>query len=415
MPPTWLQTLFEKWRSARGDKLAPAARPFTTPWEELLDEAGLLRVEDRRAAQRDLEKLEQQGRIKSRPHKYRRYLIEHVQIPVEAEPWLQETFRHRPATHRHAQSLALVKEYEAQTHPRFFDIWQQWCRHLQKEFGLGRNVQPLMWKTPEETGELLDLVFRFTSEDWGENVPVRTASARLGLEDGSKGLEPRKAALESCLCSLFGRSVTLESSGIVLTEPKVEMAGELVLHFLDGSEQKIHSLRGIYSLSLLNDLDRVSHIMTSASRILLIENKKTSLPLLAARNDNGDTLLVACSFPNRAVLRLLELLPTDLPLYHFGDTDPAGFLILAKLREQTGQSILPFLMHYRQSEVPAKLTEYDRKILSGLLQNHWVEDVRAELEKIQATQDKGVFEQENWGLPDLPGWPFYNAAIDSSS
>ncbi|HEY1082166.1 MAG TPA: Wadjet anti-phage system protein JetD domain-containing protein, partial [Prosthecobacter sp.] len=272
---------------------------------------------------------------------------------------------------------------------------------------------PLMWKAPEETGGLLDLVFRFTSEDWGANVPVRTASSALGIEGGSKGLEPRKAVLETCLCSLFGRPVTLESSGIVLTDPSVEMAGELILHFLDGREQAIHSLRGIYSLSLLNDLDRVSHITTAASRILLIENKKTSLPLLAARNDNGSTLLLTCSFPNRAVLRLLELLPSALPVYHFGDTDPAGFLILAKIREQTGRSIVPFLMHYRQGKALAKLTEYDRRVLPGLLKNRWLEDVQSELEKMHESQDKGMFEQETWGMPDLPGWPFYTVAIAS--
>lgn len=410
MPPAWLQTLFEKWRSARGDKLSPAQRPFTTPWEDLLDEAGLPRVEDRRAAQRDLEKLEQQSRLKGLAHKYRRYLIERVQIPVEAEAWLQETFHHRPATQRHSQSLALVKDYAAKDHPRFPDLWQQWCHHLHHEFEQGRNVLPLMWKAPEETGELLDLVFKFTAKDWGKNMPVRTASSELNLPDGSKGLEPRKAALESCLSSLFGRPVTLESSGIVLSEPKVELVGALVLHFSDGREQSFHALRNPFSLSFLNDLEHVSHITTVASRVLLIENRKTCVPLLAARNDDADTLLVSCSFPNRAVLHLLELLPPDMPLFHFGDTDPAGFLILATLRELSGRHIAPFLMHYRLAKTPVRLTEYDRRILPGLLQNPWLEDVRSELEAMNAAQDKGQFEQETWGIPDLPGWPFYSQA-----
>ena len=408
MPPAWLQTLFEKWRAARGDRLAPAKNPFSTPWPELLEDAGLKRVEDLRAAEHDLKQLHDQGRLKRVTHDYRLYLILRVQIPIEAESWLQETFGHRPASDRHAQSLLTVKEFEAKHHPRFPELWQQWCGRIYKTFEQGLNIPPLMWKAPEKVRELLDLTFRFTSVVWAENTPVRTASIALGLEGGSKGLEPRKANLESCLNSLFGRPVTLESCGIQLTEPKADVAGQITLHSSD-EKDIIHAMKGVVSLSLKPDIEQAISISTPAAQILLVENKKTTLPQLALKNKAGGTLLIGCSFPNSAVLRLLELLPPDLPVYHFGDTDPAGFLILAKLREQTGRSIHPFLMQHRRGSAAIALTEYDRKILPGLLENPWLDDVRAELESIAFSQDKGLYEQENQGQPDLHEWPFYSS------
>lgn len=131
---------------------------------------------------------------------------------------------------------------------------------------------------------------------------------------------------------------------------------------------------------------------------------------LAAKNLAADTLLIGCYFPNHAVLRLIELLPPGFPLYHFGDTDPAGFLILSTLRQNTARPVQPFFMIPRTAPLPVPLTEYDRKILPKLLTSPFLTDLRPHIETLIHRQDKGLFEQETHGLPDLHEWPFYSTS-----
>ncbi|MEN3940032.1 Wadjet anti-phage system protein JetD domain-containing protein [Prosthecobacter sp. SYSU 5D2] len=403
MHPAWLQTLFRKWHAARGSRLSPGKVAFRYDWIKLLDENGLLKVEDRQAAERDLKKLPQ---LQFHTHKYRKYLIEKVIIPLESEPWLIATFGHIPAAQLHQETLSVIAELRQLTHPLYPELWQQWCDRIQSTFQQEKNLQPLTWKEPDKVRQLITLVHRFTSIAWTEATPIREASTSLGL--GSKDLENLQSRLESCLTSFYERPTTLESCGLLLTEPKVEVAGKLTLHYADGNSQPIHEMKGVYTLPLLPDLERAIRISTPATRLLTVENSKTTLPALAAKNQAGDTLLIGCSFPNRAVLRLIELLPPGFSLHHFGDTDPAGFLILSTLRQKTARQVHPFLMIPREASHPVPLTEYDRKILPNLLTSPFLTDVHPQIEHLIHRQDKGLFEQETHGLPDLPEWPFYS-------
>jgi hypothetical protein len=196
--------------------------------------------------------------------------------------------------------------------------------------------------------------------------------------------------------------------GIVLSQPRVEIAGELTLHFTDGRETLvIDELCGSYHLT--SDLIAAVKATTPAKRILTIENTKTTLPRIASLNHDKQTLILGCAYPTQGLRRILELLPQDLPIHHFGDTDPAGFLILSKLRRVAGRPVTPFLMDRREGERPTPLSAYDRAILPRLLADPWLEDVRGTLQAISSGQDKGDFEQESLGRPDLPCWPFYRS------
>ncbi|TDU68109.1 uncharacterized protein DUF2220 [Prosthecobacter fusiformis] len=403
MHPAWLQTLFQKWHAARGSRLAPGKVAFRYDWIKLLDETGLLKAEDRQAAERDLKQFPQ---LQFQTHKYRKYLIEKVIIPLDSEPWLTTNFGHIPAAQLHQETLSAITELREQPHPLYPELWQHWCDLIQSTFQQEKNLHPLTWKEPDKVRQLMMLVYRFTSIPWTEATPIREASTALGL--GSKDLESLQSRLESCLTSFYERPTSLESCGLLLTEPKVEVAGKLTLHYADGSSQPIHEMKGVYTLSLLPDLERAIRISTPAKRLLTVENSKTTLPALASKNQAADTLLIGCSFPNRAVLRLIELLPPDLPSHHFGDTDPAGFLILATLRQKTGRPFQPFLMTPQEAARPVPFTEYDRKIIQNLLAHPLLPDVRPALEYLVQRQDKGLYEQENLGPPDLQEWPFYS-------
>jgi hypothetical protein len=402
MHPAWLQTLFQKWQAARGSRLSPGKVAFRHDWIKLLDEAGLQNEEDRQAAVRDLKKLPQ---LQYQTHKYRKYLIEKVIIPLDSEPWLIATFGHIPAAQLHQETLSTISELRQLQHPLYPELWQHWCDRIQSTFQQEKNLQPLTWKEPDKVRQLMMLLYRFTSFPWLEATPIRDASTTLGL--GSKDLESLQSRLESCLTSFYERPTTLESCGLLLTEPKVEVAGKLTLHYADGTSQPIHEMRGVYTLPLLPDLERAVRISTPATRLLTVENSKTTLPALTAKNQAANTLLIGCSFPNRAVLRLIELLPPNFPIHHFGDTDPAGFLILSTLRQKTARQIHPFLMIPRAASHPVPLTEYDRKILPNLLISPFLADVRPCIEDLIHRQDKGLFEQETHGQPDLNAWPFY--------
>jgi hypothetical protein len=95
---------------------------------------------------------------------------------------------------------------------------------------------------------------------------------------------------------------------------------------------------------------------------------------------------------------------------HFGDTDPAGFHILSKLRESSKRPVKSFLMDVRPAKKPCSLGEYDRALLPRLLADPFLTDARVGLELMRNSGSKGDFEQETLGLPDLESWPFYSRA-----
>ena len=294
----------------------------------------------------------------------------------------------------------------AMPHPRLPDQWKAWCEASRSLFKTGKSKPPMFWKNPERVAWLLQTLFRLTARDWGKEALVRDVSVDIGLDD-SKHLEREHRAIEACLSQLYGRRMTLQNLGIELTYSQAAIAGLLTLHFHDGSRQSIHRLKDVYAISL-HDLERTERIETPARRLLTVENSKTTLRALAARNVAGDTLLVACSFPTRAVLHLISLMPKeDFPLFHFGDTDPAGFEILSQLREKTQRAIQPFLMHRRECTKNKPLSTYDRNLLPGLLAKPHLKDVRETIQQFETTGNKGDFEQETLRLPPLSRWPFY--------
>jgi hypothetical protein len=199
--------------------------------------------------------------------------------------------------------------------------------------------------------------------------------------------------------------MSLDLLGIIGSQPRIEVAGALTLHFSGGRTQPIDALRGSYHLT--SDLLDAVRATTPAKRILTIENSKTTLKRIASLNGNKETLVLACAYPTEGLRRILALLPEELPIYHFGDTDPAGYQILSKLRGAVARPVTPFLMHRREASRPVPLTGFDRGILPSLLADLLLEDVRPHLAAIASSNDKGDFEPETLCRPDVEGWPFY--------
>jgi Uncharacterized protein conserved in bacteria C-term(DUF2220) len=397
--PAWLAELYRQWHAARGKRVAGASRAFSRNWSDLLDTAGITSAEDQATAAREAEAC---GHLVLKRHRYRKYLIERVTLPLASEPWLIERLGGTASEVLRGDTLEIVTEFAARGHSRFPTEWTALCEALRAAFSEGRSFRPFNWSHPETLRHLLEVVRNLSEREWPAGTLVRAASVDIGLD--SKELERHQRTFESGLARLFGTEISLKSLGLIAGDSHVELHGPVCLHFPDGS---VHDFDGLTNVLISTaDLARCSSVSTTAERLLSIENRKTTFRQYAAANEDRRTLITTTSFPTHAFRELLEKLPDSLPHYHFGDTDPAGWQILLKLREATRRPVEVFKMKYRPKETRSPLTPYDLQLLPKLLASPLLADVRPELEAVVKRQDRGDFEQETLGPPASGGWPF---------
>jgi hypothetical protein len=398
----WFEELFRRWQTARGRRTQPAARPFRVSWPELLGASGISSAEDEAAALREAEALEREGRLTLKRHRFRKYLVERISIPLEAEGWLRDGFDAPDAGELRDQSLAAVAA--APEHPLWPEEWDNLRVALRAAFANSRSLRPFVWHQPANVRFLLEALHGITAREWDPGTPLRTASAILGFD--SKKLERHRRSVESALALLFGAQTLFSDLGLVTSESMLHVHGRIVLGFASET-QRFDGLDASYQLSFA-DLERADHVESEAVRLLTVENLATFRHLAAA--NPGDTLLVTSSFPTPALLELLRKLPPEMPHFHFGDTDPSGWLILRKLREVSPKVVLPFLMKWRSAARSSPLTARDHALLDSLLAAPEMTDVREEIEATVVSNDRGDFEQESLGPPDVRGWPFYSTS-----
>jgi hypothetical protein len=396
----WLQTLHEQWMTARKRRVEASVRAFRRDWETLLDDAGLTSAEERQAAQRDAEKLP----LKLIPFRHKPRFIDKIELPLESEAWLHAQFGSQTGAEAQQAALAVVEQLSAKSHPLLPEAWNAFLSRLKAEFTLPHAVEPFRWREANRVEELLKLLFDLTAREWPEGTLIRDASTQIGRD--SKYLEAQQSFIERALELLLGRETLLEALGIQTSHSVLHYSGPLILHFADGAMHHTDSLRYEGTISVA-DLDRAERITTSAEQVLFIENRKTTFMHFSRADAKRSTLIVATSFPTQAVRLLLQKLPPDLPHHHFGDTDPAGWDILRKLREVSGRAVHPFHMHWRPQVNAAPLTQRDEQILSRLLSDPRMADCQEALVLIKAAGNKGDFEQESLGRPTLEEWPFY--------
>lgn len=390
--PSWLVEFHGRWHSARGKRLVGASRAFSADWVTLLEAAGITSTEDQATAAREAEACPQ---LALKRHRYRTYLIERIALPLASEPWLRDLIGGMPSDKLLANSLDIAAEFSRGGHSRFPEEWTELCKNLSTAFAHGRSLRPYNWSHPETLSNLLGVVKKLSERDWPTGTLIRAASVDIGL--GSKELERHQCAFESGLAQLFGSRVSLKSLGLVAGDSHVELHGPVCLHFPDGSAHDFDGLTNV--LISAADLARCTSISTTAERLLSIENRKTTFRQYAAANLDRRTLIATTSYPTSAFRDLLEKLPASLPHDHFGDTDPAGWHILLKLREATPRPVGALRMKWRPAPEPRPLTPFDRKLIEKLLSAPLLSDVQGELRTMEERGDRGDFEQETLGPP----------------
>lgn len=388
--PTWLTEMHRQWQKARGRKLGLSSRAFSRDWHKLLEDSGIISAEDIAAAVRELEVFEREGRLLVHRHRYRRHNIEKISLPVENEAWWIDFFGGTPANDLLVRSLATLADFSLTAHPVFPTEWKRLLDSLHIEFTAGRSPHPFKWTEPEKLRESLSICLKLTSRDWEPGTLIRQASVEIGLP--SKGLEERRASVESALAALFQEKCELKSLGLADGDTHVELSGRFRLHFPDGSHQEIDNLH-IAKIDT-SDIFRCERISTPATELLTIENRKTTFRQHAAANRDGSRLIATTSFPTPTFREFLRKLPEGITHNHFGDTDPAGWHILLKLREATHRHVHAHRMKWRPGKSPAPLGAYDRMLLPKLMDSPLLEDVRQEIAAIHLHNDKGDYEQE---------------------
>ncbi|GAA5481443.1 Wadjet anti-phage system protein JetD domain-containing protein [Haloferula sargassicola] len=399
--PAWLSEFHRRWHAARDRTVGPPGRDYGLKWSALLEAAGITSAEDEHTALREAEALARAGHFLLKRHRARRYIVERIVLPLDQESWLHATFGSRPAAEILAQAQAVLARQPS--HPRFAGPWQQLLDRLAKHFAAGSTLPPFRWRDPEGLSILLDTLHGLTAREWEPGTRIRRASSEVAPD--SKWLGRHQLSLAQALEILLGKPTTLADLGLAMSEAILLTQGPLILHFDDGSRSDSSAL-SLHGLSAV-DLQRAVRLETSCRRLLIIENEKTTLRQFAEKNRDGETLLVASSFPTPAMRALLKKLPQTVELHHFGDTDPTGFLILENLRQLAGRPVHAFHMDREPRATGPALTPRDQLTLDRLIESEVLEDLRPALLRLKRAGHKGGTEQEELGPPETQGWPFY--------
>lgn len=397
--PDALRVFAERYRESQAGRTGIGASDFTLDYQKFLKAAHATTAEGRIHIEQQLRRAAASsgGHFVIETHPRDENILLLLRLKRDGgEAWLFQHLGQLSPTQERSKLASVFAEAQNATLPeRWQTAWQAWCSALANKAECGEAIAPFQRSDLAATRELLQVLIRVLN--WQSESLIRFASCVICRN--SKRLEGLRPRLEQALTQLSAGSVTsLEYLGLLEKPRQVMLHGPLRL-----DELELAALRGPYSLSE-TDLRTAFHLHSNAARVLTVENETTFLELAKS---NRDTLLIQTSYPNRAVLALLSRLPAELPLFHFGDTDPAGFDILRNLRARTARPIHPLHMAYRPRPNSPTLSTEEKNQLTRLLADPTMADCREPLEAMREAETKGDYEQESLGPPQVEGWPFY--------
>lgn len=186
----------------------------------------------------------------------------------------------------------------------------------------------------------------------GEHPSTLPRALSVELFSDSKRIE----ALLRIFQSLFRKA---ERAGLPLPPldlvdrsfPETLVSGKLIFNCQDGS--KLENSAGLIIGLPFESIMRMSSVVSVSSesatgKVLGVENKETFYAL-ASQDGKGikgfDVIVYVGGHPNRAVQSLFRLFQkSGWALFHTGDLDPDGILILQELSDAAGATVLPWMM-----------------------------------------------------------------------
>ncbi len=389
-------------------------------YELILQLANAHEGEDRVLAERFLNEAEVAGWLLIKRHRYSA-VPEKLALVCSDEAILYESLysltNRRSPRDRRTELAQIFTEYaglkttrcetEHNRHSIYGELWVNFCqRYADQLTTLDESKLLCRGLKLVQLEELLNDVFQLLHADQASHL--REAST-LYLGD-SKKLETNQTVYLKWLAEITGGRITsFDDLGIQDKHRTITLWGNWTLKF-DSKENKLCEL-GNFELPL-----RISQrdISTATLRhpdipVITVENKE-SLESWALAKPNA--LLISSGelggFSHSAVIDFIKSLPSSLRLFHWGDTDPAGFSILASLRERSGRMIESIGMEYvaeisNNSVNPETLSNLERQEITRLLESRFItESERNSLSEMLEADSKGSFEQEGRSIPQLP-------------
>lgn len=394
-------------RSTAGRK--GASKDFTTDYETFLRRSGCADGDEREIAEKELLAAEAQSgglfRIDRNPRSGMKIRLRLAH--EDGEAWLfAQTDETSPSEDREQLAAFFESISNASVPDSWIAPWHQWFSRLAIHARNGEAIQPFRREDPDGNAEIITALIGVLN--WQGPSLVRYASTHIcGDSKRLQALEPR---LCIALSEITGHS-NFESFGIFHKPRSITFHGPLSLP-IGETTVDFSDFPAPVTLSEGN-FNHTRTISTLAPLCLTVENEDVFHELAAT---NPGILLIQTSFPGSAALGLIKRLPSNLPFYHFGDSDPAGSDILRDLREKSGRNVSPLLMDYRKTSDAQSnpLSNQELRTIKRLLNMDILGDIHPQLEKALESGTKGSFEQEAipisevWNaltsfLPDLPG------------
>lgn len=356
-----LGALARRYEQTRVGRTGVGERDLILDYERFLGDAGCRDGEARQLAEQTLRDMEKAGLLALETHRLDPRLLDRIRFRATNEAELFAQLGEPTPTERRRRLAAQFAEVDADlaVPERWRSSWQEFCRSYQAAALAGSSIQPFDRDDPVLNAELLRLLPRLLA--WPSASLIRFASCVLCNK--SKRLEELSPRLNQALARITRDEIrTLEDVNI-LSNPRFALLHGPLRIKTGGAWLDLGLLRGPSRLSL-EDIISAELIETTACHCITVENETSFFEL--AKLHSGE-LLVQTSFPGSGTLGLLERLPDTLEFWHFGDSDEAGFSILADLRTRSGRDFQP--LHMEPGRQP--------------------------------------FEQEALGSPHIGHWPFY--------
>lgn len=396
-----LSTLAQLYRETPAGRTGEG-RGLLVDFEDLLGKSGTKRGDERQASVSILLDAEKANAIELERHVRDSALIERVRIKRERETAFFGYIAGKAPTVERNELAAWFSKASHDTSgvPEIFHSgWQQFLQELAALAETGRTVDPFVRDDMRYNQRLLSAIPALLA--WSGESLQRMASCVLFGD--SKELARRQKALEACLTRISTGTVsTLAELGITENPRTVLLHGPVHLKLPDGVLD-CGLVHGPIAISE-TDLRRTLSATTTAERLITVENP-TSLIELARLKSND--LLIGTSYPGAGTLLLLNLLPANLPSWHFGDSDPAGFDILRDLRERSGRSFESLHMEFRAATETIPLTADEARRARRLLESPALTPQEKRELELTLQNGKGRFEQESLGRPTRRVFPYY--------
>ena len=205
----------------------------------------------------------------------------------------------------------------------------------------------------QAAGDFIRLLETFLDPETFTAISVRALS--IALYNDSKRLETMLTLFKALLSRARKENVPAPSLAFLKRSyPETLISGSIILEYKADGQPPLVNEGGLILGFPLESVGTIGGIKTIAANerpaALIIENKETFYTLGSPQKSGPalpyDCFLYAGGYRNQAAATLIRLLAAShFSLYHAGDLDPDGILILQNIRDTAEQPVTPVLMN----------------------------------------------------------------------